>query len=92
MYDFEGVKDADADHELLADLGGVVLVEVLVVLDKLEEVLALDEFHEDVDVSLGLNALLELEEEGVGHYLHDGTLMAESADCTLLGSWPRAPA
>lgn len=83
MHDLEGVEDSHSNDELLSDLGRVVLVQILVVFHELEEVLALDQFGDDVDVSLGLDAFLELEQKGVRDDLHYCTLMAESAGCTL---------
>lgn len=68
---FEGVKNADSNDKLLRNLGGVVLVKVDVVLDELEKVLALDQLHDDVDVGLGLDTLLELEKERMRYDLHD---------------------
>jgi hypothetical protein len=44
---------------LLTDFGSIVLIEEIIVLDELEEVLAFDEFSDDVDVGLGLDAFLE---------------------------------
>ena len=73
----EGVEEAYADDDLLCDFGGVVLAEYLLLLDELEEVLAVDQLGDDVDVRLGLDALLELQQERVRHDLHDAALVAE---------------
>jgi hypothetical protein len=77
VHDFERVQDANPHDDLLSDFGSVELLEVFVVLDELEEVLALDEFSDDVDVGFGLDALLELKQQRVAHRLHDTALVAE---------------
>jgi hypothetical protein len=75
VNDVEGVQKADAHDDLLGDFGCVVLVEEDVVLDEFEEVFALDEFSDDVEMAFGLHALLEFEEQGMGDDLHNAALV-----------------
>lgn len=60
MHDLEGVKEPNANYDLLRDLGCIVLAKYLFFLDKLEEILAVDQLSYDVNVSLSLDALFEL--------------------------------
>ena len=76
MHDLKRVQEPNPDYDLLGDLGGVVLFQHPLLLDKLEKILPVDQFHDDVDVRLGLDAFFELEQQGVGDDLHDATLVA----------------
>lgn len=75
MHNFERVQHSHSHDQLLYDLGGVILFQKVIVLHELKEVLALHQFSDNVDVGLCLDALLELQEEGVRHDLHDGALV-----------------
>ena len=77
MHNLKGVEEANTHDDLLRDLGRIVLLEYLLFLHEFEEVLAVDQLSDDVDVGLGLDALLELEQEGVRDYLHDAALVAK---------------
>lgn len=77
MHDLEGVEHPDSHDQLLHDARCVVFVQEVVVLHELEQVLALHQLSDDVDMGLGLDALLELQQQRVGHDLHDGAFVAE---------------
>ena len=60
MNDLKGMQHSHSYYNLLANLGCIVLFEVIVVLDEFEKILSFDKFGDDVDVGLGLDALFEL--------------------------------
>lgn len=78
MHYLKGMQEPNADDDLLSDLGGIVLAEYLFFLDELEEILAVDQLGDYVNVGLGLDALFELEQKRVRYDLHDAALVAES--------------
>ena len=47
--------------DLLGDFSRIILLQILVLLDKFEQILSVDQFSHDVDVCFGLDALLELQ-------------------------------
>lgn len=77
MHNLKRMQEANAHDDLLRDLGSIILTEYLLLLDELKEILAVDQLCDDVDVGLGLDALLELEQKGVRDNLHDAALVTE---------------
>ena len=59
MHDAYRVQVAHPDNDLSNDVRRLVFPELPILPNQLIQVLALDEFSDDVDMSLGLDALLE---------------------------------
>ena len=76
MHDLEGVQETNSNDNLLDDLGGIILFQVLSFFDKLKQVFTIDQLGYDVDVSLSLDALLELKQQGMRNHLHYTALVA----------------
>lgn len=64
-------------YDLLGDFCRIILLQVLTLLDKLKQILAVDQFSHDVYVRLGLNALFELQEQRMRNDLHDTALVPQ---------------
>lgn len=77
MHYLKRMQEPDTHNDLLRDLGSIILAQYLLLLHKFKEILAVDQFCDDVDVRLGLDALFELQQKGVRHYLHYAALVAE---------------
>lgn len=77
MHYLKGMQEPDPAYKLLYDLRSIVLLQVLLLLDELKEINALHQFCNDVDVGLGLDTLLELQQKWVRNYLHYTALVAE---------------
>ena len=80
MHDLEGVQETNSNDNLLDDLGGIILFQVLSFFDKLKQVFTIDQLGYDVDVSLSLDALLELKQQGMRNHLHYTALVAWLSD------------
>ena len=77
MHYLEGMQDPDSHDHLLTNLSRIVFLQVVIILDELVEILALDQFGNYVDVGLCLDHFLKLEEQRMRNGLHYAALMAE---------------
>lgn len=67
---------AHANNNLLQDNSRIVLVEIVVLLDELEQVAAIDQLCNNVDMCFGLDALLELQQQWMRNYLHHAAFVS----------------
>ena len=77
MHDVEGVQEPRSNDHLLTNFSSFLLFEIPLLLDQIEEVDALHKLGDNIEVGLCLDALLELQQEGVRHYLHYAALVSE---------------
>jgi hypothetical protein len=75
MNDFKRVQESNSDDYLLSNLGSIILGKKLLHFDELKEIFAVDEFGDNINVSLGLDALFEFEQQWVRYDLHNATLV-----------------
>lgn len=78
MHNLKRMQKPDPTYKLLYDFCGLKLFQILLLLNEFKEIDALNEFCNDVDVGLGLDALLEFKQQRMRYDLHNAALMAES--------------
>ena len=76
MHNIKRMQKSNSHYYLLSNFSRVVLVQIIIVFYKFKEILTIDQLCYDVDVSLGLNALLKLEQEWMRNDLHYAALVS----------------
>mmetsp|Transcript_15708 Transcript_15708/g.41633 ORF Transcript_15708/g.41633 Transcript_15708/m.41633 type:complete len:289 (+) Transcript_15708:425-1291(+) len=74
------VHVVEGPHDLLHQDGGLHLREMARLDDAVEKLAARGELHDQVDVAVVLEGLVELDDVRVVHHLHDGDLLLEPVD------------
>ena len=65
MHNLKRVKNPHPHNHLLKNLGCIILIEIVIVLDKLIKIFPLDQFSDNINMRLRLDALFELQQKGV---------------------------
>lgn len=76
MNDTQRMHVPNSDYNLLNDEGRLVLSQMFILSDKLKEIFPWAQLSNYVHMSFGLNAVLELDQQGMTKYLHNAALVS----------------